>query len=76
MITKKFYWNWKKLPNGIRPFGFFIMLPPLKELEKFVDESLPVLPEKEKKERNSIEDIKRALIKKRIKRNETSIDAV
>lgn len=52
------------------------MLPPLKELEKFVDESLPVLPEKEKKERNSIEDIKRALIKKRIKRNETSIDAV
>ncbi|MCS7317203.1 MAG: hypothetical protein NZZ41_02620 [Candidatus Dojkabacteria bacterium] len=37
MITNRFYWNIKKLPNGIRPFGFFILLPPLKKLEKFLE---------------------------------------
>lgn len=82
MVTKKFYWNWKKLPNGIRPFGFFILMPPLEELEKFVDQVLPPLPEprqepviasgelspEEQKERA----IKRHLAKLRLKNNETS----
>lgn len=56
MVTNKFYWNWKKLPSGIRPFGFFILMPPLKEIEDFVDQSLPSLVETKNKSELNIDD--------------------